>query len=259
MNDWPKLEAANARELMLYLGTSPLAERHVDDELAWVITGLDSNDYNGVAWARLDAATADAQIAAVLERFRARNVPFIWYVTEDSHPADLGARLVAQGCVQFSSGNGMAADLLTLNKTVQDVPGLVIKRVGNAAQLAQWCDIYSYDREQREPLYASLGLGGDVPFRHYLALVDGQPVGTASLFLGKEAAGLYNVEVIPAAQRRGIGTALTLAAFEDAPGYRVGVLGPSPEGYHLFKRLGFVLHKNVDDWYTLPWDETSAS
>ena len=30
---------------------------------------------------------------------------------------------------------------------------------------------------------------------------------------------------------------------------------PSPEGYNLYVRLGFVLHKGVHDWYTLPCDE----
>jgi GNAT superfamily N-acetyltransferase len=252
---WPRLEADNAIELLLHLGTSPLAERHVSDKISWVITEIDSNDCNGVMGCRMSEAEADEIITEVLKCFR--GVPFIWYVTEDSRPADLGSRLVAHGCIQFSSGNGMAADLFALNDTARAVPGLVIERVRDERQLAQWCDIYNYDRERREPLYASLGLDGDVPFRHYLALLEGQAVGTASLFLGKESAGLYNVEVIPAMQKRGIGTALTLVPFRDAraAGYRVSVLGPSPEGYNMYVRLGFVLHKGVDDWYTLPYAE----
>ena len=40
---WPLLEAVNMIEMLSYLGTSPLAERHVTDEVEWVITGVWDN------------------------------------------------------------------------------------------------------------------------------------------------------------------------------------------------------------------------
>jgi hypothetical protein len=251
---WPALEAANAHELLVYLGASPLAEHHISDDIAWVITGVDVNDYNGVAWARLPEDRADTTIAEVLARFRARNVPFLWYVTADSRPADLGQRLLAHGCIKLSSGVGMAADLHTTNETQRDVPGLVIRRVTDEADLARWCSVYDDDRERREPLFASLGLNGERPLCHYLALLDGQAVGTSSLFLANESVGLYHVEVVPWAWKQGIGTAITLAPLREARalGYRVAVLAPTPESQNMYRRIGFVLHDGVDEWYTLP-------
>ena len=108
--------------------------------------------------------------------------------------------------------------------------------------------------EPREQLYISLGLDGDQPLRHYIVRLGGEPVGALSLFLGQEAAGIYNVEVAPTRQRRGVGTAMTRAVLEEARrfGYRVGVVGPTPESRSMYERLGFVLHRQALPMYWYP-------
>jgi GNAT superfamily N-acetyltransferase len=107
--------------------------------------------------------------------------------------------------------------------------------------------------EPRERLYLSLGLDGDQPLHHYIARLGGEPAGALSLFLGREAAGIYNVEVAPALQRRGVGTAMTRAVLEEARtlGSRVGVLGPTRESRSMYERLGFVLHRQALSTYHL--------
>ena len=45
---WPYLEAENQTELLAYLGTASCAASHRAANITWVITGVDSNDYNGV-------------------------------------------------------------------------------------------------------------------------------------------------------------------------------------------------------------------
>jgi predicted N-acetyltransferase YhbS len=78
-------------------------------------------------------------------------------------------------------------------------------------------------------------------------------VGSLSLFLGREAAGIYNVKVAPTKQRQGVGTAMTRAVLEEASnlGYRVGVVGPTPESRSMYERLGFVLHRQALPMYHL--------
>jgi len=54
-------------------------------------------------------------------------------------------------------------------------------------------------------------------------------------------AGIHHVATLPAARRRGLGSALTLAAIRSARelGYRVEVLVLSSEGFGACCRLGF--------------------
>lgn len=89
--------------------------------------------------------------------------------------------------------------------------------------------------------------------RHYLARLGGEPVGALSLFLGREAAGIYNVEVTPTRQHQGVGTAMTRAVLEEAGklGYQVGVVGPTRESRSMYSRLGFVLHRQALPTYHL--------
>ncbi len=250
---WPQLEVENMLEYLVYLGSSPLVEKHISDELAWVITGVDDNSYNGVAWARLNQATANDVIDDVLHRFRAAGIPALWTVTTDSLPVDLGHRLKVRGCIQLSGGIGMAIDLDKLIETPTSIPGLEIRRVLNPADMALWCGVYSSERERREPLYISLGLSAESPLCHYLALMDGIPIATSSLFLGQHAAGLYHVEVIPSARRRGIGSAIALAPLKDAHkwGYHVAVVGPSPEAKSMYEQMGFILHHSIEQLYVI--------
>ena len=256
---WPLLEAVNMIEMLSYLGTSPLAEKQITDEIEWVITGIWDNTFNGVVRAQLSEAHADQVIDEVTVRFRERDIPHLWFLNEDSRPANLEQLLLAHGWVRLRQGVGMAIDLSAVTSPFPSPPNLSIERVVDEEGVALWGTFHRYledDQrdEPREQLYISLGLDGDQPLRHYVARLDGEPVGGLSLFLGREAAGIYNVEVAPAKQRRGVGTAMTRAVLEEASklGYRVGVVGPTPESRSMYERLGFVLHQQALPMYWYP-------
>jgi GNAT superfamily N-acetyltransferase len=109
--------------------------------------------------------------------------------------------------------------------------------------MAVWLHFDDGPREPRERLYASLGLAGDRPLRHYLAWLNCRPVGVSQLFLGRGAAGLYCVATLRDVRHKGIGTAITLAPLQDARalGYHVAVLAPSREAQSMYRRIGFEL------------------
>lgn len=257
---WPALETENQAELLAYLGTAACAESFRAAHLSWVITGVDSNDYNGVIWARLDDDQADQLVPALVQQFRDRGLPALWQLDLFSQPADLPARLDRLGCARLDSGYGMGMPLINLPGDTNALPNLTIERVTTLADLAAWMDVWTHDGEEtrapREQLYATLGLDGALPLRHYLARLNGEPVGVAQLFLGQESAGVYCVAVLPEFRRIGIGTALTLTVLHQAQAlsYSMAVLGPSPEGELMYRRLGFELFESPFVGYTL-WHE----
>lgn len=252
-----KLEAANCGEMLMYLGRSPLAQRQINEEIAWVVTGVQSNDYNGVAYTRAISPRVEQLVTETLERLVLSKVPFLWQV-EQAAQTSVGQQLEALGCQQLGAGVFMAADLTALNREVQMLSGLTIERVTDNASLADWMRVWALvnesEIEPRQQLYESLGFDGEARLQHYLARLEGKPVATSQLFLGQESAGLYCVATLPEARGQGIGTAVVLAALQTAValGYKMGVLGPTYESERMYRRLGFETYPSQAIYYYLP-------
>ncbi len=150
----------------------------------------------------------------------------------------------------------MAADLGALPKG-EPPSGLATVVVDDAGKLRQFDRAHAGGFGASEAIgraymemYAALGLGPDRPLRHYVGLLHGEPVASASLLLVAGVAGIFGVAVAPEARRRGIGNAMTLACLRTAHalGYRVGTLQASPLGLGVYRRLGFVEQCTVS-WY----------
>lgn len=245
LSRWPQLTAENDAELLAHLGTADGVTSHRAADLTWVVTGLDSDMYNGVVWTRLSARQADEQVPALVEQFRFQGLPAIWRIDEATEPDNLVDRLAALGCQPVPDGVCMGADLTALAREMSRFPGLTVDRVTTRRELDDWIEIWSLtsgeSRGPREALYRGLDLGMRQPLHHYVARIDGRPAGVAELFLGQRAAGLYSLAVAPTFRGRGIGTALVLSPLmvARALGYDVGVVRPAPETERMFEHLGF--------------------
>lgn len=81
----------------------------------------------------------------------------------------------------------------------------------------------------------------DDAFVPMIARVDGRPVGRGLLFLEDDVAGVYNVGVIEAYRRRGIGEAISWEVIRTGrkAGADVSVLQASEMGHPLYERMGF--------------------
>ena len=161
-------------------------------------------------------------------------------------PPDLGGRLIAHGFEYVGDDIGMSVDLSELPERVPVPENLVIERVHDEAGLAAWVEALGsgfgegpVEAEWVGEMYRRLGFEG--PWRHYLGILAGEPVATATSFFGAGVAGIYFVCTVERARRRGIGAAVTLAALREARkmGYGVGVLGSSEMGYPVYRGLGF--------------------
>ena len=230
-----------------YLGRSPEAERCDSPEFNWALTGLTHPLLNVIVRTDLSPTNIDERIAETLAYFQSRNVtPITWWIDPSSQPADLGEHLLKHGLTFSDAGSGMAVDLMALNEDLVSPSGLTVETVGDEKTLesfvhASFPSFGGLDVEENACFELFAGLGYEMPLRSYVGLLDGKPVATSQLFLDSGVVGIYWVATVPEARRKGIGAAVSLAALREARamGYRIAVLGASPMGESLYRRLGF--------------------
>lgn len=238
---------ANWMDYYYYLGRATNAELYAGPHLTWLLTGIPDTFNNAVFQTRLPPDGAGELIVEALTHFRSRNVTRLsWWTEEGAPETDLKKQLVAHGLTFDEGGTGMAADLTALPKDWPTPTGLTITPVENKETLKQWAQIVnigfglpSWSERIWFDLFADLVF--ELPLRNYLAILNGQPAGTAQLFLGAGVAGIYNVTCLPEARGRGVGAAITLAPLLEARnlGYHISILQASSVGYNVYRRLGF--------------------
>lgn len=222
----------------------------VDERPEWTmfVSGLQVSWANGVADARLPPGDADAWIAEAIEAFRSAGVPAMWWVGPNSRPADLAERLVRHGFRSLEDMPWLAADLERVDLTSGDVTGLVIRRVDGPETQAAWLHAMAHGfglpeevRLGLQDLAARVGYGPDAPWVRFAGFLDGRPAASSGMTAFGGVAGVYNVATLPKARRRGVGTAMSVAAMREGQdrGYRIAVLGTSPMGRGVYERLGF--------------------
>jgi GNAT superfamily N-acetyltransferase len=244
VNDRTLAEAAHhaAIRRLLHYASAPDCELRRGDGWVAVRTGAHSNDLNGVV-SEPGAPISPATAADVIRWFG--RTPASWYVARpDSRLTDL---LVAAGARPERLGRSSGGSLSDV--VAEDGPGVGVLRVAEPGQLDTWLDLAAAcgwlddpdDRATRRGLYAAVGLDGPGPLRHWLSVVDDEPVGFATSFLVDGTVDLCNLGVLPSWRRRGVGRALVLARLRDAARWGATrlVSAPSPDGWQLQRTLGF--------------------
>jgi len=239
---------ANVLETFPRLGHTSHGHLQESPEGVWYSTGVAFGFYNMVVRAHFAPDEVHTKIADIMGHFQARHAPMFWFLGPTTSPPDLGKRLEASGLVYEGDDPGMAVDLHALRAPLATASGLSIHPVRDATALRHWVETFIVGYEiagvsvqEMLDLHAAMGLGEHPPWRHYLGLLNGQPVATSWLTLGAGVAGIYGVATRPAARRQGLGAALTVAPLLDARamGYRIGVLQSSAMGYNVYRGLGF--------------------
>jgi GNAT superfamily N-acetyltransferase len=100
----------------------------------------------------------------------------------------------------------------------------------------------------------SLARGPSPRAWHAVARVDGRLAGRAWSLVGSEIAGIYDMDVWPEFQRRGLGRALlrTVCDAARAAGASRAVLNATPDGERLYSAEGFVhVGRGITYWHHL--------
>jgi len=124
---------------------------------------------------------------------------------------------------------------------VESPAELAIERVRDERTLRTWVQVWTGSTEATVPeRLVELRAAGSA-FQHLLGRLDGEPVATAAVSHGHAASEIQHVVTLEPARRRGIGTAMTIAALELARGHghTTAVLTASELGVRLYEQLGF--------------------
>jgi ribosomal protein S18 acetylase RimI-like enzyme len=242
LRGYPSRIDANPYAFLDYLGLAPAVGRSVTAALSRLGSALPVPLLRSTYRLRCaDTATLRTAVAAV----GPGDGP--WWVGPSATPG-AGAMLAEWELRLVDELPLMSAQLASLPPGLPAPDGVAVERVRSANDLRAWAAAYAgahgYPPDVERAwcgVLASLGLDGASPLRHYVARRGGEPIASATVFLGTGVAGLYCVATPPAWRGQGLGTAVTLHALGDArtAGYDVAVLGAEAPAVNLYRRLGF--------------------
>ncbi len=215
-------------------------------------SGLAHPGSNEVGGARWTAEAADAEIDAVIETYRRRNIGFIWFVSPHDTPADLGQRLERHGLVLAGSAAVMVRaglddlDSIPINPDVtvsaadatDEAQLEAVLRIGAASfnwtpeQLPEW-RAQLLDQARNPHLRES-----EFP---YLAYLGGQAAGFARLSLRAGLAYLSGAATAPELRGRHVYSTLLRRRLEAARarGYHLAAIQAEPMSRRVVVRYGF--------------------
>jgi GNAT superfamily N-acetyltransferase len=219
------------------------------DHISWFTTGKRSLvRFNGV----LRMSTSHREIAALvdplLDYFQSNQLPFFWADYPPGSTPGLGEYLSAHG-VRLA-----AKDMPAMQRSLEGLSSfhlpvqVEITEVRTFHDQIDWLDVHmsgfgepeTARADFRQYLKHSLTESPSA-WRHFLARWQGEPCAISTLLCAPKAAGIYHVTTLPAYRGRGLGRVLTLAAMQagQEKGYSTAVLFATPDGYPLYKQLGF--------------------
>ncbi|MDY7075337.1 MAG: GNAT family N-acetyltransferase [Chloroflexota bacterium] len=191
-----------------------------DDVIITSSEAFPSPDANHACLLRATSQTVDSLIAEVTDYFKSKDLLPTLFISPACTPADLPERLLGWGFVkQRTEEAWVVLDLLDFQ-----IPALshkvVIRRVAQDQALA-FAEIFmaafdlpsDFAPYMAQLLEPSLSLPG---VRHYIALIDGQPVGTCSLIRHKNFGILGSAGVLLEHRKSGAATNLAIKAVTEA-------------------------------------------
>jgi len=211
----------------------------------WI--AADDQGSSWITWSRLDAASADAVIAAQVAYFRSRRQQVEWKLYDYDQPADLGSRLAAAGFVPDETEALMVAEAAAVTAEVPLPDGVTVRQVTGEAGFTQAFDLHArvFGRDQPQLRQSLLARVDDSPpsVEMVIAFAGDEPVCAARVEYppGSEFAGLWGGGTLPEWRGRGLyrATVACRARLALARGYRYLQVDALPTSAPILARLGF--------------------
>lgn len=262
----PQIDAATLRRLLRHearvhaipgreireLGDSLLLHDTVDPEPFW-------NRLEAVCWPS-EPSAFDRRLAEVGILFATiGRQPHLWLAPPHDEPADLEARLLANGFEDMGKGllmiartDDRARDALAVPPAADTAIERLARIDGRAAEEAADAivevlfDAFGVGEARRATIAAeTVATLGDPQFMHYLIRRGGEPVAVARRATFDGLSYLSSIGTVGHARGQGLGRLVTASALVDALAagsewVHLGVFADNPGAIALYERLGFV-------------------
>ena len=262
----PPIDPATLRRLLLHeaqvhaipgreireLGDSLLLHDRLDPEPFW-------NRLESVCWPS-DPPAFDRRLAEVGILFASiGRQPHIWLAPPHDEPADLEARLLANGFEDLGKGllmiarsGDLARDALAIPLDADTAVERLARIDGRPAEVAADAivgvlfDAFGVGEARRAAIAAeTVATLADPRFTHYLIRRGGEPVAVARRATFDGLTYLSSIGTVELARGQGLGRLVTATALVDAleagsEWVHLGVFADNPGAIALYERLGFV-------------------
>lgn len=251
---------ANDSEFCCHWAQSP--EVKLIREQRWYrLTSEISHPYfNSIFEANIPLDQLFTAVEEAISPYRKRNLPMSWWVGPKTRPNSLGQVLVDYGLKPVAMEAAMAicpmdADYERASDEVD------VQAVNSATDLRTWVeimtDVYGLPEFTQEPWFQILkksGLGSRKKLQHFLASVDGEVAGVGSIFYGSQAAGIYNIAVVPQFRGQRVASTLTISLLSliDERGYELATLCASQKAESLYRKIGFRRYGELNCYQSSP-------
>jgi GNAT superfamily N-acetyltransferase len=229
-------------------GRAPGCALHESAAALWYETPIPTPPYNMVIRYR-GGDRDDAAIDAIFAHFKARGVPFLWFMHPSTTPADLPARLRARGLEEVEEIAGMAADLAALPAAPPVPRGFELHDVTPEHDFGPFIECVAKRWHVPDASLGALvaigaanriGAPGSSN-RAWIVVKDGAPVSKAFTHDFGDSVGLYGMATVAEARGHGLARLVLLAALNNAKsrGHRLAVLHSTPMAKPLYASTGF--------------------
>jgi len=227
----------------------------IDDEKISVSSEIIHMFANAIFRVRLLKDGIESKINNIMETFKQKKIPTLWYITPNTKPSDIGIFLEKCGVRKEFEFSGMALDLQNnLNLIQGNCVGLEVVKVITEKEFDDWIDIqvavYMLPRQLFHNKLFKVwkeGMKTD-SWGFYLGKLNNKPIAgscikfcTNEFLNANQVVGIFFVAVLSEVRGKGVGKDITLAPLLEAKkrGYKYSVLYATDLGYPVYVRLGF--------------------
>ncbi len=216
---------------------SPQGESREARAVFAFVSGLPLSFFNGCV---VTGAAEPEEVDEALGWVRGRGVPSRVCIAGE-HAEELAGVVSSHGYGERTPYPGMA--LHPVPEPPEPAAPITVERVADEegrAAFVQVSVLGGLSADLADRLF-SPSLAADTDVALFLGRLDGRPAGTSLAIRSASASGVSNVGTLPAARRRGLGTALTWAAVAAGSSWGLDtiVLQSSAMGLSLYTTMGF--------------------